>query len=176
MAFPTKCEKKKPVSSCFHQPNYCTNHQLDVRCEENTIPTAANHKMIYLGVTFDRSLSYSAPNSTIEEGKYTVQLTPTTSFARVVPQNLRTSTWSSITTSSPGVRMHPIDTNGLAASCYWDNATWHPSKQTMPRTSHPSWSWMTNARTHTHHGHSSCVWSKTTAYSAPVLGTCPLLH
>ena len=43
----------KTVSSCFH----LANHQMEVRCREKITLTTANPK--YLGVTLDRSLTYS---------------------------------------------------------------------------------------------------------------------
>ena len=38
-------------------------HQMEVSCGSNTIPTTSNHK--YLGVTLDRSLTYTKPLSQI---------------------------------------------------------------------------------------------------------------
>ena len=47
----------KTVSSCFHLTNCLANHQMEIGCGEKTILTTANPK--YIGVTFDRSLTYS---------------------------------------------------------------------------------------------------------------------
>ena len=52
----------KTVSNCFHLTNCLANHQMEVRCGEKTIPTTANPK--YLGITFDRSLTYSKHQNT----------------------------------------------------------------------------------------------------------------
>ena len=48
---------EKTVSSCFHLTNCMAKHQMEVSCGDNTIPTTSNLK--YLGVTLDRSLSYT---------------------------------------------------------------------------------------------------------------------
>ena len=48
---------KKTVSSCFHLTNCMAKHQMEVSCGGNTIPTTSNPK--YLGVTLDRSLTYT---------------------------------------------------------------------------------------------------------------------
>ena len=45
------------VSSCFHLTNFLAKHQMEVSCGGNTIPTTSNPK--YLGVTHDRSLTYT---------------------------------------------------------------------------------------------------------------------
>ena len=45
------------MSSCFHLTSCLANYKVEFRCGEKTIPTTANPK--YLGVTFDRSLTYS---------------------------------------------------------------------------------------------------------------------
>ncbi len=48
---------EKTVSSCFHLTNCMAKHQMEVSCGGNTIPTTSNPK--YLGVTLDRSLTYT---------------------------------------------------------------------------------------------------------------------
>ena len=48
---------EKTVSSCFHLTNCMAKHQMEVSCGGNTIPTTYNPK--YLGVTLDRSLTYT---------------------------------------------------------------------------------------------------------------------
>ena len=45
------------MSSCFHLTNCMAKHQMEVSCGGNTIPTTSNLK--YLGVTLDRSLTYT---------------------------------------------------------------------------------------------------------------------
>ena len=48
---------EKTVRSCFHLTNCMAKHQMEVSCGRNTISKTSNPK--YLGVTLDRSLTYT---------------------------------------------------------------------------------------------------------------------
>ena len=57
-------------------------HQMEVSCGGNTIPTTSNPK--YLGVTLDRSLTYTKhPISALDESQCSVQFTSTIGWYKV---------------------------------------------------------------------------------------------
>ena len=135
----------RTVSSCFHLTNCLANHQMEVRCGEKTIPTTANPK--HLGITFDRSLTYSkhlsqlpkkvnvrcnllrrlagttwgAHFDVLQKSTVALAFAPVEYYlpASVVPQCHTHRPDAALSKSLRLVsRKHPIDTNGHAASCH----------------------------------------------------------
>ena len=121
------------MSSCFHLTDCMAKHQMEVSCGGNTIPTTSK----YLGVTLDRSLTYTKHLSQLSMKVNARCNLPCLCPSRVLLTSVvskcpHTSTrCSSEQRPSTGVRMHPIDTNLNAASCQRDNASRLPQKQKM---------------------------------------------